>query len=192
MEEDADNAWGYSAHNANSQLGLIQTVSLEEKTVFLFVFFFFILLGCKYVFWIYITVFVLKLVNLFNAYILWFFILILFWLTGNKSRGMKTCCLSNVKHQHFIIFFNSCYSLHLRFAVSALGDDFFFGGGDVIFISLYLLICNILCFTVSCLIRCVVVTACEMILFREFPNHDKRQTQPQSHNTPFCPLPWKL
>lgn len=48
-------------------------------------------------------------------------------LTGNKSRGMKRCCLSNVKHQHFILFFNSCYSLHLRFAVSALGDDFMGG-----------------------------------------------------------------
>lgn len=56
----------------------------------------------------------------------------------------------------------------------------------VMFISLYLLICNILCFTVSYLIRCVVVTACKTILFREFPNHDKRQKQSQNHNLPFC------
>lgn len=84
---------------------------------------------------------------------------------------MKTCCLSNVKqtmHQHF---YNPCHTLHLGFAVLALGDDF---TKKMIFISLYLLICNILCFTVSYLIRRVVVTACEMILFREFPNHDKR------------------
>lgn len=64
--------------------------------------------------------FVLKLINLFNAYILLFlpeFVL----LTANKSRGY---CSSNVKqtvHQHF---YNSRYSLHLCFAVSALGDDF--------------------------------------------------------------------
>lgn len=63
----------------NSQLKLIQTAvsfSLKDKTVF----FVFILLGCKYVFWIYITVFVMKLINLFNAYILLFLcILILFY-----------------------------------------------------------------------------------------------------------------
>lgn len=41
-----------------------------------------------------------------------------------QIKGMKMCCLSNVKqtmHQHF---YNSCYSLHSCFAVSALGDDF--------------------------------------------------------------------
>lgn len=125
-----------------------------------------ILLGCKYVFWMCITVFVLKLINLFNAYILlflsiWVFVL----LTGNKSRGWKTCCVSNVKQTMHQNFSNSCYSLHLRFAVSALGDDFT-GGGKVIFISLYLLICNILCFTVLYLIRCVVVTACKLIFIQ--------------------------
>lgn len=50
--------------------------SLKDKTVFCF----FILLGCKYVFSIYITVFVLNLINLFNAYLLLFLrILILFY-----------------------------------------------------------------------------------------------------------------
>ena len=34
-------------------------------------------------------------------------------------------------HQNFS---NSCYSLHLRFAVSALGDDFMGGGSDIHFI----------------------------------------------------------
>lgn len=101
-----------------------------------------------------------------------------------QIKGMKMCCLSNVKqtmHQHF---HNSCYSLHSCFAVSALGDDF--TKKKVIFISLYLLICNILCFTVSYLIRCVVVTARKMILFREFPNHDKIWKQSQSHYLPSC------
>lgn len=43
-------------------------------------YFVFVLFGCKYVFWICITVFVLKLINLFNAYILLFLrILILFY-----------------------------------------------------------------------------------------------------------------
>lgn len=56
----------------------------------------------------------------------------------------------------------------------------------MIFISSYLLICNILRSTVSYLIRCVVVTACKMILFREFPNHDKTEEQSQSHNLPYC------
>lgn len=55
-----------------------------------FCFLFFILLGCKYVLWIYITVFVLKWINLFNAYILLFLHILLFvLLTGNKSRGWK-------------------------------------------------------------------------------------------------------
>lgn len=90
--------------------------------------------------------------------------------------------LSRPTHQHF---YNSCYSLHSCFAVSALGDDFT-KTKKVIFISLYLLICNILCFTVSYLIRCVVVTARKMSLFREFPNHDKIQKQSQSHNLLFC------
>lgn len=87
-------------------------------------FFFLILLGCKYVFWIYITVFVLKLVNLFNAYILLFYISWFCFTNWKQINGMKTCCLPNVKqtmHQHF---YNSRYSLHLCFAVSALGDDF--------------------------------------------------------------------
>lgn len=98
-----------------------------------------------------------------------------------QITGMKTCCLSNVKQTMHRLFYKSCYSLHLCFAVSALGDDFLEKKKKkkVIFISLYLLICNILCFTVSYLIRCVVVTACKMIFFREFPNHDKRQKQSQ-------------
>lgn len=66
-----------STWNANSQLKFIQvTFSLENKTLF----FSFILIGCKYVFSIYITVFAFKLINLFNAYILLFLhILILFY-----------------------------------------------------------------------------------------------------------------
>lgn len=43
--------------------------------------------------------------------------------------GMKTCCLSNVKQTMHPLFYNSCYSLHLCFAVFRLflGDDFLGG-----------------------------------------------------------------
>lgn len=59
-----------------------------------------------------------------------------------QIKGMKTCCLSNVKQAMDQHFYNSCYSLHLCFAVSALGDDFKKKKRKkkVIFISLYLLI----------------------------------------------------
>lgn len=39
-------------------------------------------------------------------------------LTGSKSRGGKRVAFM---HQNF---YNSCYSLHSCFAISALGDDF--------------------------------------------------------------------
>lgn len=40
-----------------------------------------------------------------------------------QIKGMKTLCLvKQTMHQHFS---NSCYSLHLCFAVSALGDGFY-------------------------------------------------------------------
>lgn len=89
-----------------------------------------------------------------------------------QIKGMTSSCLSNVKQivrQHF---YNSCYSLHLCFAVSALGDVFQKEDDKKVIISLCLLI--VTCFTVSYLIGRVVVTACEMILFGLFPNHDKR------------------
>lgn len=41
-----------------------------------------------------------------------------------QIKGMETFCLSNVKQNMHQNFYNSCYSLHLCFAVSALGDDF--------------------------------------------------------------------
>lgn len=133
-----------------------------------------------------ITVFVLKLINLFNAYILlflsiWVFVL----LTGNKSRGWKTCCVSNVKQTMHQNFSNSCYSLHLRFAVSALGDDFTGGGKWYSFHCIYWYV------TYYVLLCCIWSDVSWSLLvnwfsFREFPNHDKRQKQSQSHNLPFC------
>lgn len=155
-------------------------------TVFFFLLSFFSLLVCKYVFWIYITVFVLKLINLFNAYILFLPDFVL--LTGNKSRG---CCLSNVKqnvHQHF---YNSCYSLHLCFAVSALGDDFATNEKQrkkkwysfhciYLYVTYYVLLCR----TWSDVSWSLLV---KWFSFTEFPNHDKRRKkQSQSHNLPFC------
>lgn len=71
--EEADIVWRYSTlFNVNSQLNKQVTFSLKDETVFFVVLLFFILLGCKYVFWICITVFVFKLINLFNAYLLLF------------------------------------------------------------------------------------------------------------------------
>lgn len=65
-----------------------------------------------------------------------------------QIKGMKTCCLSNVKqtmHQHF---YTSCYSLHLCFAVSALSDDFTIKKGDSFYciyryVTNYVLLCCI-------------------------------------------------
>lgn len=51
-----------------------------------------------------------------------------------QIKGTKTLFLSNVKqiiHQHF---YNSYYSLHLCFVVSALGDDFAKKKSDIHFI----------------------------------------------------------
>lgn len=72
-----------------------------------------------------------------------------------QVKGMKTCCWSNVKQAMDQNFYNSCSSLHLCFAVSALGDDFKKKEkkkGDIHFI---VFTDNILCFTVWYLIRCV-------------------------------------
>lgn len=102
-----------------------------------------------------------------------------------QIKGMETFCLSNVKQNMHQNFYNSCYSLHLCFAVSALGDDFTKKKKK----SRYLFHCIYLRVTysvfVSCLIRCVVVTACKMI-YSEFQNHDKREKQSQSHNLTCC------
>lgn len=81
------------------------------------------------------------------------------------------------------------YSLHLRFAVSALGDDFATKKKQrkkkVIFISLYLLMCNILCSTVSYLIRCVVVTACKMIFIQRVSKSWQKKKK-SSHKVIIC------
>lgn len=129
----------------------------------------------------YISLFVLNLINLFMPiyccfYVPWF------CLTNWKQiKEVKTCCLSNVKQTMFQHFYNSCYSLHSRFAVLPLGDDF--TKKKVIFISLYLLICNILCFSVSYLIRCVVVTARENDFIQSFRIMTKDKS---SHKVVIC------
>lgn len=106
--------------------------------------FFFVLLGCKYVFWIYITVLFWNVLIYLMPIYYCFYISCFCFTNWKQIKGTKTSCLSNVRQNMHQQFYNSCYSLHLCFVVSALGDDF--AKKKVIFISLYLLICNILCF----------------------------------------------
>lgn len=104
-----------------------------------------------------------------------------------QIKGMKTCCLSNVKQAMDQHFYNSCYSLHLCFAVLALGDNFRKKKKkkqqqrDIHFI---VFTDNILCFTVSYLIRCVVVTTCKMIFLQRVSKSWQKQKRSQSHNLP--------
>lgn len=96
-----------------------------------------------------------------------------------QIKGMKTCCLSNVKQAMDQHFYNSCYSLHLCFAVLALGDNFRKKkkkkNNNVISISLYLLITYyvLLCRIWSDVSWSLLV---KWFFFREFPNHDKSKS----------------
>lgn len=65
---------------------------------------------------------VLELINLFNAYVLFLHILLLFYKL-ETNQGDENLCLSNVKRT-LQPQFHSCYSLRLCFAVTALANDF--------------------------------------------------------------------
>lgn len=112
--------WRYSACDANSPLKFKVSFSLKDKTVFFFSFYLVVNMYFEYIslclFWNWL-IYLMPIYCCF--YVSWFC-----FTNWKQITGMKTCCLSNVKQTMHRLFYNSCYSLHLCFAVSALGDDF--------------------------------------------------------------------
>lgn len=102
-----------------------------------------------------------------------------------QIKGIKTLCLSNVKqtmHQHF---YNSCYSLHLCFAVSALADDFAEKKKSDSFHCIYWYVTYsvLLCRIWSDVLWSLLVKG---LYSESFQIMTKDKNSHQSHNLPFC------